>query len=131
VVAARRILGVTRRPLIFVPAQDDVASGGRGRSLEAQRTPIQSDLVTGIAAYRLIMRFGDRCERRNLATEWQCPSSSVELVASPRGARLNNGIDRWPGLPPTQFRRHRFPKLDLWPAWLNELGESCVTPGGA
>jgi anti-anti-sigma factor len=55
-----------------------------GDALQTRRTPIRIDLnqisFIDIAAYRAIMRFGDRCERRNLVNEWLNPSSSVELM---------------------------------------------------
>ena len=68
-----------------------------GDALETRRTPIRVDLsqisFIDIAAYRVIMRFGDRCERRNLVTGWLHPSSSVELMfrilGPPRGALLD------------------------------------------
>jgi anti-anti-sigma factor len=62
-------------------------------ALETRRTPIRIDLsqisFIDVAAYRAIMRFGDRCERRKVVNEWLHPSSSVELIfrtlGSPRG----------------------------------------------
>ncbi len=68
-------------------------------ALETGRTPIRVDLsrisFIDIAAYRAIMRFGDRCERRNVVAEWLHPSSSVELMflvlGSPRGERFDGG----------------------------------------
>jgi anti-anti-sigma factor len=53
-------------------------------ALEMRRTPIRVDLsqisFIDVAAYRALMRFGDRCERRTLVNEWLNPSSSVELM---------------------------------------------------
>jgi anti-anti-sigma factor len=52
--------------------------------LQTRRTPTRVDLgqisFIDIAAYRAMMRFGDRCGRRNLVNEWVNPSSSVELM---------------------------------------------------
>jgi anti-anti-sigma factor len=67
-------------------------------AFETRRTPIRVDLgqVSGIdiAGYRAIMRFGDRCARHALETEWLNPSKSVELMfrvlGSPRG-ELDDG----------------------------------------
>ena len=70
-------------------------------ALETGRTPIRIDLgqilFVDITGYRAMTRFGDRCERRNLVTEFVNPSSSVELMfrilGSPRGARFDEASD--------------------------------------
>lgn len=62
-------------------------------AFDTNRTPIRIDLsqvsFIDIVAYRAMMRFGDRCARRNVANEWLHPSSSVELMfrvlGPPRG----------------------------------------------
>ncbi len=61
-------------------------------ALTTRRTPIQVDLsqisFIDIAAYRAIMRFGDRCERRNVVVEWLNPSSSAQLMFLIHGSPL-------------------------------------------
>jgi hypothetical protein len=76
--------------------------------LETGRMPIRVDLsqisLFDVAAYQVLIRFGDRCERRHLVNEWVNPSGSVELMFRILGPPLGELVD---GASESDFHRCR------------------------
>jgi hypothetical protein len=80
----------------------------RADVLETGRMPIRVDLsqisLFDVAAYQVLIRFGDRCERRHLVNEWVNPSGSVELMFRILGPPLGELVD---GASESDFHRCR------------------------